>query len=229
MVTALSPTEYDTEVRPSNGSIGRGGDFDEGREGGRDPWDGQGPREPGSSSRIYRLGMWLCLSSITMLFAGLSSAYVFRLGASGGWVAVPLPRVLIWNTGMLLMSSLALEISRRARRTRQTAAYRHWLTLTALLGGGFLGLQLRAWRQLASQGIFLNTSPHSSFFYLITGTHGVHLFGGMVALLYVLYGAWKYGVALGPRESTLDVIAMYWHFMAGLWIYLFMLLFMWRY
>ena len=230
MATAISPPEYETEVSPTDGSVGGGRDFDEGwRGGGGDHWGGRGPQESGSSNHNYRLGMWLCMASITMLFAGLSSAYVFRLGASPGWVAISLPRVLVWNTGVLLASSLTMEISRRARKSMLGVSFRGWLAVTALLGILFLILQLWVWRQLVLQGVYLNTSPHSSFFYLITGTHGLHLFGGMIALLYVLGRAWTKRVASYQGGEALEAVAMYWHFMAGLWVYLFVLLFVWRY
>jgi cytochrome c oxidase subunit 3 len=169
------------------------------------------------------------MASITMLFAGLSSAYVFRLGLSSNLRSIPLPRELVWNTLVLLGSSFALEVARRYRRDFRNVAFRRWLLLTVILGFTFLLLQLQIWRQLTSQGIYLSSSPHASFFFLLTGAHGVHLFGGILALGYSLCRAWFGGETATPDRTALEVTAMYWHFMAGLWVYLFLLLFFWRY
>jgi cytochrome c oxidase subunit 3 len=101
------------------------------------------------------------------------------------------------------------------------------LTVTLLLGVVFLAGQLLAWRQLAAQGIFLGTSPHGSFFYLLTGTHGLHLLGGIIALTYVVFGSWRLRYTR-RHHIAVDLTALYWHFMDGLWVYLFVLLFLWR-
>jgi cytochrome c oxidase subunit III len=105
------------------------------------------------------------------------------------------------------------------------------LLLTGILGLAFLGSQLIAWRQLASQGIYVSTHPHSSFFYLLTGAHAVHIAGGLLALTILWLRSRpkldKPGLA-ATRQATADAVSIYWHFMDGLWIYLFLLLFLWR-
>ena len=90
----------------------------------------------------------------------------------------------------------------------------------------FLGGQLVAWRELASRGIYLGTNPGSSFFYVLTAAHGIHLLGGVVALAYVASRARR--IALGrARRTPVDVTAIYWHFMDALWIYVFLMLVRW--
>jgi cytochrome c oxidase subunit 3 len=103
--------------------------------------------------------------------------------------------------------------------------------LTALLGVGFLASQLIAWRQLAAQGVYLASHPHSSFFYLLTGAHAFHLFGGLLALTFLWLRSRKQSDDSGlisKRQASTDAVAIYWHFMDALWIYLFLLLFLWR-
>jgi cytochrome c oxidase subunit 3 len=105
------------------------------------------------------------------------------------------------------------------------------LLITVLLGLGFLASQLLAWRQLVRQGIYVSSNPHSSFFYLLTATHGVHLFGGLVALIYLALRTRSSSddrIAVAKGQAAADAVTLYWHFMDVLWIYLFILLFYWR-
>lgn len=159
-----------------------------------------------------------------MLFVAFSSAYVYRQGLSFDWQPLQALPVLWFNTAVLLISSLTFELSRRSLRRDHTTPFRAWLSVTAVLGLVFLVGQYVAWRQLAAQGIYLGTNPHSSFFYVLTALHAVHLAGGILALGFVLRGAVR-GRFTSARRSAVDVTATYWHFMDGLWIYLFVLLF----
>lgn len=200
-----------------------GGDVLDGGFGG----DGGRGLPPGTARRAYRTGMVLALLGITMLFVAFTSAYFVRAGLGDDWVPIGLPPLLWWNSALLLASSVTIELTRRALNRGQRARCNTWLGLTTLLGAGFLAGQLIAWQQLADAGIFLATNPSSSFFYVLTGAHAIHLFGGLVALLYILWEAWRY--RLGPAKRTLvEVTAIYWHFMDGLWIYILLLLWYWR-
>ncbi|MGH9659100.1 MAG: cytochrome c oxidase subunit 3 [Bryobacteraceae bacterium] len=203
---------------------GGSGGFTDGGFG--DSGRGGGPA-PGTVRRTYRTGMVLALFGISMLFIAFTSAYVVRSGLGNDWQPIELPFLLWWNAGVLLASSLTIELTRSALNQGLRAQCNRWLGITAALGLAFLVGQLAAWRQLAGHGIFLATNPSSSFFYLLTGTHAVHLFGGLLALLYIVWEAWRY--RLGPAKRTLvEVTAMYWHFMDGLWIYILLLLWYWR-
>src|SRR5262245_26711287 len=186
--------------------------------------------EPDPHANRYRIGMWVALASIGMLFTALSSAYVVRAGAGGDWVDIRMPRVLLLSTALILISSATLETSRRNLKASAFTGHGRWLLLTMLLGLAFLASQLVAWRQLANQGIYLSSNPHSSFFYLLTATHAVHLGGGLLALIFLWIRA-RFSTALkvSPRrQAATDAVAIYWHFMDALWIYLFLLLFLWR-
>jgi cytochrome c oxidase subunit 3 len=179
--------------------------------------------------------VWVALASIMMLFTALSSAYIVRsrLSTAGDWQPISVPHMLWLSTALILLSSATFEASRRRLRGGATEAYRRWLACTALLGLGFLLTQLLAWRELVAQGIYLATNPHSAFFYLLTAIHGLHLLGGILMLGLLLARAWArrgYAgseLAAGQAEKA-GAVAVYWHFMDGLWIYLFLLLFVWR-
>ena len=200
---------------------------------GRFPLDGFGDfgpgggLPPGTARRVVRTGMWLALLAISMVFVALTSAYIVRSGLGEDWTAIGLPPVLWWNAAVLLLSSLTMEKTRQGLNRGLRASSNLWVSATAILGGLFLLGQYLAWRQLAGQGIYLTTNPSSSFFYLLTAMHGLHLLGGLVAIAYIALGAWRY--RLGPAKRTLvEVTAIYWHFMDGLWIYILMLIWWWR-
>ena len=193
----------------------------------RDPF-----RDPDSKSNRYRIGMWVGLASIAMMFTSLSSAYIVRSGSAADWAPLRIPRVMFASTVLILLSSVTLEVARRKLKQSFIDAYSKYLLLTGVLGLAFLGSQLVAWRQLAGQGIYLSSNPHSSFFYLLTGAHAVHLAGGLLALLFLYLRSFRKSeesaVVLPKRQATADAVSIYWHFMDGLWIYLFLLLFLWR-
>lgn len=165
--------------------------------------------------------MWIFLGTVTMLFAAFTSAYLIRR-ASADWAPIQLPMILWGNTAALIGSSLVLESARSAAREPRPARAARRLWLTTLLGLVFLGGQLVAWRQLVSRGVFVPTSPHSSFFYIFTGLHALHLCGGLVLLAWT---AWRLG-RIEPTVSRrlLRLCATYWHFLGGLWIFLYLVL-----
>ena len=192
----------------------------------RDPFRG-----PDSKGNRYRIGMWVGLASIAMMFTSLSSAYIVRSGTAADWLPLRIPRVMFASTALILLSSVTLEVARRKLKQSFVDAYSKYLLLTGVLGLAFLAAQIVAWRQLARQGIYLSSHPHSSFFYLLTGAHAVHLAGGFLALVFLWFRSrpkLDKPVLATTRQATADAVSIYWHFMDGLWIYLFLLLFLWR-
>lgn len=186
--------------------------------------------ESDSRANRYRIGMWVALASIAMMFTALSSAYIVRAASSDDWVPLAMPRVLLLSTALILVSSITLEFSRRNLKSSSFGGYGRWLLITMLLGLGFLASQLVAWKQLARQGVYLVSNPHSSFFYLLTAAHAVHLIGGLLALIF-LWVRSRFTTDLkvtARRQASADAVTIYWHFMDALWIYLFLLLFLWR-
>ena len=181
-----------------------------------------------SSANRYRLGIWVTMASIVMLFTSLSSAYIVRAASSSDWQPLALPRILLLSTALILISSGTLEAARRKLRNIGSTGYRQWLLLTVMLGLGFLVSQLFAWRQLVRQGVYVASNPHSSFFYLLTALHGAHLLGGLAALAYLSLrrrAPQENAAAVSQAQAKADAVTLYWHFMDFLWIYLFVLLF----
>lgn len=183
---------------------------------------------PAAGENRYRLGMWVALASIVMLFTSLSSAYIVRAASSSDWQPLRMPRILMLSTALILISSGTLEAARRKLKDVAGSAHRPWLLLTLVLGGGFLVSQFLAWRQLVRQGVYVASSPHSSFFYLLTALHGAHLLGGLAALGYLFLRSRAPGddqVSVTKARAKTDAVTLYWHFMDFLWLYLFVLLF----
>jgi cytochrome c oxidase subunit 3 len=140
-----------------------------------------------------------------------------------------MPRVLWASTALLFFSSLTFESSRSSLRRGRISVYSRWLAITGLFALAFMALQLIAWRQLAAQGIYLASNPHSSFFYVLTAVHGFHLLVGLLALCFLLIRNVRKGAAdTGKQMALTDGVVVYWHFMDALWIYLFVLLFVWK-
>src|SRR5574341_1386221 len=184
MAATVTSTDRVIDAAIAKGDRGRGGNGF-GKNGG----NGGGRREGGDfrfSPARYRIGVWVGIASIVMLFTALTSAYIVRSASANDWVPLVVPRVLWLSSALIIVSSITMEISRRHLRARNDRGYRLWLANTLGLGISFVAAQLLAWRHLARQGVYLARNPHSSFFYLFTGAHGLHVLGGVLALLYLL-------------------------------------------
>jgi cytochrome c oxidase subunit III len=196
------------------------------------------PAVPAAKAITSNTGVWVAVSAIAMSFAALTSALIVRQGSGSDWQRFVLPRILYLDTVILIASSYTLELSRkrfagvsslRARATKSTpadtAALRssglYWLNMTLTLGLLFVVGQFLAWRGLASQGLFLATSPSSSFFYVLTAMHGLHLLGGILGLIYVGYRLRR---NRPNAQTSLGTAAVYWHFVDILWVYLLMVI-----
>ena len=218
----------------------------------RDGWGGGRPDDHRNRLRRYRIGMFFALAAVVMLFVSFTSAYIVRQGVGTwsdasaryvtDWQPISLPPILWINTVILLVSSFTLAMARRTLARKLRTAPRGgtspaaepvlivngqhsipWLAITVVLGAGFLVGQLLAWEQLRHLGIFVSSNPSSSFFYVLTGTHGLHLLGGVLALAYAGISS-LLRKPLVTRFLVVDVTALYWHFMDFLWIYIFALL-----
>ena len=180
----------------------------------------------GASRRASFTGLFVLLAASIMVFAAFTSAFVVRRGLSEDWVSTPKPPILFLNTAVLLASSVVLDMSRRALRAHDRSRFNLWWTLATGLGILFLAGQAFAWGLLRNAGVFVATNPSSSFFFVLTASHAFHLLGGIAALLYVDVQALR--LRLGPAKRTaIDVSAIFWHFLAGLWVYLMVLLYVW--
>ncbi len=198
---------------PGGGDDGDGGDDDRHRH-----------REWSPTPRRYSTAITLGIVSILMFFMALSSAFIVLRRGSGVWVTVHLPLVLWANTCVLLASSFTLEVARRRLALADPSGFRKFWLLTTVLGFLFVAGQLFAWRQLVAQGVYIASNQASSFFYIFTAAHGVHLLGGVCALLYVL--ARKFDNSSIALPTAAEIASYYWHFMDGLWIFLLALLYL---
>src|SRR5277367_734950 len=181
-----------------------------------------------TSAESSHSGIWVGIFAITMSFVAFTSALFVREGASNDWTHLTLPTVLYWNTLALILSSATLEMARRSIfvgrefRSGLERSGSSWLLATLALGLIFVAGQYAAWRQLSAQGLYLSTNPNSSFFYVLTAVHAIHLLAGVLAL------AWLLGLRLGKRSTmrrrSFESTAIYWHFMAALWLYLLIIL-----
>ena len=189
----------------------------------------------GSHAEKSETGVWVAVAAISMFFAAFTSSMIVRQGVTPDWFHFQLPRVMYLSTLVLLASSLTLELARRRfvavpDSTSATASAdqalvargMYWMYVTGALGLLFVVGQLLAWRNLRAQGLYLATNPSSSFFYVFTATHAIHLLGGIGGVAYVLARLRKTnGVA---RQSGFGAFSIYWHFMDILWVYLLLLL-----
>jgi cytochrome c oxidase subunit III len=172
-----------------------------------------------------RTGIWVALSAITMSFAAFTSALVVGKGSTADWPHIELPSILYFNTLALIASSVTLEIARRRfTRNVETTAARLWFYVTLTLGLIFVSGQFVAWLQLRSEGLYLATNPASSYFYVLTAVHALHVLGGRGGLIRLV--AKLGGPVPSLRRSTLDATSYYWHFMGLLWLYLLLVLWM---
>jgi cytochrome c oxidase subunit 3 len=189
---------------------------------------GDGSEGRGADRRASFTGLFVGLAACTMVFAALTSAFVVRRGLSdmNDWVPIHKPGILFWNTGILLLSSFVLDLSRRSLKAGERARFNLWWTIATALGVLFLAGQAYAWYLLGQAGLFIWTNPASSFFYVFTAAHAAHILGGVGALVYVEVQALR--LRLGPAKRTwIDVTAIFWHFLDGLWLYLMVLFYVW--
>jgi len=193
------------------------------RDGG-DGGDSSSHSRSGMPQRMYVTGITVAMAGILMFFMAFVSAFIVRKGVGSDWHAFPLPRILWLNTFILLASSATIVRARQFFGRGDREGFRHWWMVTSILGLLFLAGQLIAWRQMVASGFYLATNASSSFFYVLTAAHGLHLLGGILALLYVGRGKLTH---LTLATAT-EVASLYWHFMDGLWIFLFLLLWLGR-
>jgi cytochrome c oxidase subunit 3 len=200
-------------IEPPAGG-GGGGDSD---KGGR-------PRKPpqGRYSTAITLGM----ISIFMFFLVPCTVFLVLEHTSKAWVPAHLPRILWLNTVILLTSSYTLQRARQRLLSADFSGFRKLWRATTVLGILFLGGQIIAWLQLVASGLYIASNQATSFFYIFTAAHAVHLVGGIAALLYVALRDFEKGKI--SRQTAVKITSYYWHFMDGLWVFLLLLLYFGR-
>ncbi len=188
-------------------------------------WAGAACGDDAPRAPPAKIGLGVFLAVVGALFALLTSAYFMRMELSD-WQALPVPRVLWFNTGVLVLSSLALHIAVVAVRRDQIDTAKFGLAIGGLTALVFLAGQLVAWRELSASGYLLDSNPANSFFYLLTAIHGLHIAGGLVALGRTMARAWA-GVSREKLRLSIELCAMYWHFLLFIWLGVFVLIAGW--
>lgn len=172
---------------------------------------------PGGSRQTSITGIIVLMCASVMTFASFVSAMVVRRGLNNDWGHIGLPHILWWNTGVLILSSIAIDAGRRLLRRGKRVAFNWLWSAGTVLGTAFLAGQVVAWLQLEQRGFYLTGHPSSAFFYVLTWAHAAHVIGALGAVMYVEYRALRY--ELGPSRRTLvDVSAIFWHFLNVLWL-----------
>ena len=173
----------------------------------------------------HKFTMWVGIGSIIMMFAGLTSAYIVK-HEQPDWTTVVMPQLFFYSTGVMLLSSLTVQMALKAFKERNMHQYRRLITVTALLGLGFIAMQIIGFMQLTEGGNRLEGSGGAAFLYIIFGLHALHVLGGAVALLIMLIRAFSAPIT-NYNPVPVEVAATYWHFVDLLWVYLF-IFFLWK-
>ena len=188
------------------------------------PWTTSGIVESEDSPLVEipnaKIGLWAFMFTLSGVFGLFMVAYQMRIELTTDWIPLPKPDVLWINTFVLVLASIAFEYTKSQARAMQPAGIRHGLIVSGLLTFAFLAGQFTAWNELEASGYLLADNPANSFFYVLTGLHGLHLLGGLLV--------WARATSRAYRgfEVTLSVelCATYWHFLLLVWVVMFGLL-----
>lgn len=172
----------------------------------------------------HKFTLWVGMGSIIMMFAGLTSAYIVKSNQPK-WLTFEMPVVFWYSTAVILLSSVTMQMALGDFKNRGMSRYRKLITATLLLGGLFIVLQIVGFSQLWQSGVTLTGSGAAPFMYVIFGLHGLHVLGGVVALLVIFLQAFS-SRRRNYNSVPVEVISTYWHFVDILWIYLF-IFFLW--
>jgi cytochrome c oxidase subunit 3 len=169
-----------------------------------------------------KFALWLFIVTVVMIFASLTSAYIVRQ-SEGNWLEFDLPSIFWYTSGIIVLSSIFLHFAYVSAKKDELSKLRIGMVITTLLGIVFLAGQWYSWVALVDRDVYFVGNPAGSFLYVFTGLHGIHLISGVIFLIIVLISSFRYKV----HSKNMDVMEMcvtYWHFLGGLWLYLFMFL-----
>ena len=169
-----------------------------------------------------KFALWLFIVTVVMIFASLTSAYIVRQ-SEGNWLEFDLPEIFWYNSAIILLSSITLHWAYVSARKDDLAKVRSGMILTSILGLVFLVGQWYSWGALVDRDVFFVGNPAGSFLYVFTGLHALHLISGVIFLIIVLISSFRYQVH-SKNMDTMEMCVTYWHFLGGLWLYLFMFL-----
>lgn len=169
-----------------------------------------------------KFAMWIFVASVGMLFASLTSAYIVRQ-AEGNWLFFNLPDLLYWTSGVIIVSSVTMQMAYYAAKKDMLDRVKSLVIITMVLGTFFLIGQVFAWRELVAQSVYFVGNPSGSFLYVLTGLHGLHIVSAIIYLILVLVAAYRFKIH-SRSLAMIEMCTTYWHFLGGLWLYLFIFL-----
>jgi cytochrome c oxidase subunit III len=172
----------------------------------------------------HKFTLWIAIGSIVMMFAGLTSAYIVKSNQAT-WQSIVIPKLFWYSTGVILFSSLTMQMALRSFKDREMNRYRMLIAVTTALGVLFVTLQYLGFHELWSAGITFRGSSAGQFLYVIAGLHALHVIGGVVALVVTFIKAF-FGTTKHYSAVPVELVSTYWHFVDVLWVYLFVF-FMW--
>jgi len=181
----------------------------------------EGAEQP-ISMHPKKFALWLFIVTVVMIFASLTSAYIVRQ-SEGNWLEFDLPEIFWYTSGIIIASSITLHWAYLAAKKDELNQVRLGMLLTTLLGIAFLVGQWYSWVALVDRDVYFVGNPSGSFLYVFTGLHAIHLISGVIFLIIVLISSFKYKVH-SKDMTRMEMCATYWHFLGGLWLYLFMFL-----
>ena len=174
----------------------------------------------------HKFTLWVAIGSITMMFAGLTSAYIIKRNQAN-WITFNLPVVFWYSTAVIIASSVTLLLAKKAFDNREMSKHRQFLIATLVLGILFIALQIVGFSQLWKSGLTLTKNVSISFLYPIVGLHAVHVIAGVIALVVMFLKAFS-TKSRSYSAVPIEMMSTYWHFVDLLWIYLFIFLMMIR-
>ena len=169
-----------------------------------------------------KFALWLFIVSVVMIFASLTSAYIVRQ-AEGNWLEFELPSIFWYSSIVIVVSSLTLHFAYLAAKKDELSKLKVGMIVTSILGIVFLIMQWYSWVALVDREVFFVGNPAGSFLYVFTGLHAIHLISGVIFLIIVLISSFGYKVH-SRNMNAMEMCVTYWHFLGGLWLYLFMFL-----
>ncbi|MFD2202200.1 cytochrome c oxidase subunit 3 [Shivajiella indica] len=181
----------------------------------------EGAEQP-ISMHPKKFALWLFIVTVVMIFASLTSAYIVRQ-SEGNWLEFDLPTIFYYTSGIIILSSFSLHYAYLSAKKDELNRLRIGMIITSILGVIFLIGQWYSWVALVDRDVYFVGNPAGSFLYVFTGLHAIHLISGVIFLIIVLISSFRYKV----HSKNMDVMEMcvtYWHFLGGLWLYLFMFL-----
>lgn len=191
-------------------------------------------REEAKTLYARKFSMWLCVGALSMMFAGFTSAYIVKKADTELWNQFVIPSEFLYSTIVIILSSILFMWGANAiKRKDDSKQYLIALIGTLALGLVFCGLQFAGWKALIDSGVFLRDDVSGAFFYIITGSHFLHVIGGIIALFFSIFrlikkrreGIFDLTLGIHPTiKNRVDLLGIYWHFVDILWLYLYFFL-----